>query len=290
MPKLSNLVVADMPIKLIMIGDSGTGKTGSLASLAAAGYNVRIADFDKGVQVLVNLCGSKDSPYVKQNPQVLENIYYKSFSDPRKRQPDNRLVAQSAKAWPDFVKFLMEGDKADEIPPITEWTTKDVLVIDSLTMLSDAAMNFGQSLNGALGAVRTSMDARRDIGAAQSLIRDLLNLITADTIKCHIVVISHITVVTESGGAPKPDEISPAAGYPAAVGRALSPMIPRWFNTMLVTRASGNGTNVKRKLYTTPQNVSGQVVYAKNIKPFGIAPEYPLETGLADYFKAVLGG
>ena len=40
------------PFKGMIIGDSGSGKTGSLASLAAAGYKLVIMDFDSGLDIL----------------------------------------------------------------------------------------------------------------------------------------------------------------------------------------------------------------------------------------------
>ena len=42
----------ELPNKVIYLGHYGAGKTGSLASLAAAGYNVRILDIDKKTQIL----------------------------------------------------------------------------------------------------------------------------------------------------------------------------------------------------------------------------------------------
>ena len=38
--------------KLLIVGDPGSGKTALLGSLANAGYNVRILDFDAGVDIL----------------------------------------------------------------------------------------------------------------------------------------------------------------------------------------------------------------------------------------------
>ncbi len=40
--------------KLIYIGDSGTGKTGSLVSLLADGYKLKILDMDAGLDSLVH--------------------------------------------------------------------------------------------------------------------------------------------------------------------------------------------------------------------------------------------
>ena len=38
--------------KLMLVGDSGSGKTTALSTLANAGYNLRILDFDDGLSIL----------------------------------------------------------------------------------------------------------------------------------------------------------------------------------------------------------------------------------------------
>ena len=37
--------------KLLLVGDSGSGKTASLATLANAGYKLRILDYDNGLDL-----------------------------------------------------------------------------------------------------------------------------------------------------------------------------------------------------------------------------------------------
>ena len=51
------------PAKILLIGKSGAGKTGALASLVAAGYNLRIIDTDKGVRPLRSLLTDPHYPY-----------------------------------------------------------------------------------------------------------------------------------------------------------------------------------------------------------------------------------
>ena len=94
--------------KLLLVGDSGSGKTGSLASLANAGYNLRIADFDNGLDVLVN--------YLE--PEALDRVHYFTFRDSLK----------TASAYNEFVKKL-ESWKDDSVDfgSVKEWGDKDVL-------------------------------------------------------------------------------------------------------------------------------------------------------------------
>lgn len=269
--------------KLLLIGDSGMGKTGALASLAAAGYRLRILDFDNGLDILRDYCSNPASQYVKLNPKIAENVHYRTLIDPMKSfggkvYPPRAIAWQGAMAMLDHWK---DGDT--DLGKVETWGPQDVLVIDSMSNLSTAAFNFHLQMNGALGANRTQNEWRRDIGGAQSLIRSLLQMLYDSSIKCNVIVTSHITFVTEQGGNPQTDDANPSAGYPSAIGRALSPQIPRFFNTVLLVKTIGSGAGTRHRIYTKSQGLVG----AKNSAPLKVLPEYALETGLADYFAAL---
>ena len=51
MPSLANHQSNEFT-KLLIEGDSGSGKTGALASLVKAGYKLRILDMDNGLDAL----------------------------------------------------------------------------------------------------------------------------------------------------------------------------------------------------------------------------------------------
>ena len=51
MPSLANHQSNEYT-KMLLEGDSGSGKTGSLASLVAAGFSLRILDMDNGLEPL----------------------------------------------------------------------------------------------------------------------------------------------------------------------------------------------------------------------------------------------
>lgn len=275
------------PIKLLLIGDSGAGKTGALCSLAAAGYNLRILDVDKGTDIIANYLTDPSSPYIKQNPAAAANVEVVQVSDPMKNL-NGKLVPAKATGWQKATKLLMSWEDGDvKLGPVSSWGPKDILVIDSLSGLSRLALNFHLMMNGALATVRTQNESRRDMGSAQNYIRDLLELLYDDNITCNIIMICHITTVTEAGGAPKVEEgkfEGIPTGYPSAIGRALSPHIPRWFNNMLVAHRTVQGSKTVHKLYTQSQYLSGQVVSAKTSAPLKVKKDYPIETGLADFF------
>lgn len=278
--------------KVIYIGDSTAGKTGSLASLCADGYNLRVIDLDNGLDVLRDYLTNPASRYVKARPDAAKHLRYVTLTD-KHRNLNGVIVPAQATVWQRAISLLIHWKEPDgtDLGRISEWSPNEILVIDSLSMLATAALNFHLSMNGALGKSRTQNEGRRDVGSAQNLIRDFLNLIFDESLKCNVILIAHITMVNEVGGHTAEDKAHDLQGYPAAIGRALSPHIPRYFNNMLIAKiAGGIGAQVQRKIYTTPQIINGSVVGAKSTAPLRVLPEYPLETGLADYFRAVRGG
>ena len=68
-------------------------------------------------------------------------------------------------------------------------------------------------------------------------------------------------------------------GYPTSVGSALSPVIPRYFNSVALCLTKGG----RRTL----QTAATTMIDLKNPKPFEMEKEYSLETGLADFFAVL---
>lgn len=251
--------------KLLLIGDSGAGKTGALASLALAGYNLRIIDTDAGLDILSNL--------LKPHPEALAQVEYETLTDPY-GNVNGKLVPRRATVWQRLARLLDNWKtESAEFGPISTWGAKDVLVLDTLTTASNAAMNFVLAMNNRIG----QKPWQSDYGDAQTYVESMLQMLYDEGIKCNVIVNSHITYIGEENG--------PVHGYPASIGRALPPKIGRYFNSVLMLRSTGQGASVKRKLLT---NTSGQVEL-KNTNPLKVKAEYGIETGLAEYFKDIQG-
>lgn len=257
--------------KLLLVGNNGAGKTGALASLAAAGYNLRILDLDNGMDVLANLLRQTNGPYPAA---ALDRVEYQTITDPM-RNANGKLIPAKATAWTRAISLLShwKTEGGPDLGPVSSWGSQDVLVIDSLTMICTAALNFILSMNARLG----QQPHQSDWYAGQQLIEGLLQMLYDEGVKCNVIVNCHITFIGEDG--------QPAKGYPATLGRALSPKVGTYFNTILMARETGSGATASRKILT---NTTG-VIELKNTAPLRVAKEYPIETGLADYFKAVRG-
>lgn len=257
--------------KLLVMGDSGSGKTGGLTSLVKAGYKLRILDYDNGLDSLKAFI-------LNECPDKIGNVEYRTLRDKRRATPDGSIIDGVPRAFPDGLRMLDrwkyktdDGEEIDLGAPGT-WGPDTILVIDSLTRFSDAAFDFREPL------VPKSRDGKYDMRAVykdgQDAVENTLATITSEYFRCNVIVIAHIRYVDNEDGTRK--------GYPKSVGSALSPTIPTYFNTLALTQTVAGG---KRTL----QTVATATIDMKNPKPFAVAKSYPIETGLADFFAVLRG-
>jgi hypothetical protein len=269
MPKLSD-PETQPPVRMMLIGDSGTGKTGSLASLAKAGYNLYIADFDNGMEILRNL--------LRDDPAALARVDFETCRDTFEVQGNN-TVPKEARAWAKGIKYLESALKHGLGP-------NEILVVDSLSFAAYAAMLYILKLNNRL----TKRPWQSDWGEAQNLTENLVGMLTAD-IDCHVICTAHIAtsggqhVERVEGREPIVIDEGPIRRLPSMIGKAFNPKVPRYFNHMLLTHRVGSGAAAKYSIKTR----TFDDIELKNTNPGIIKAEYPLATGLADYFADARG-
>jgi hypothetical protein len=250
MPTLDNHA-SSAYTKLLYIGDSSSGKTGSLAALLADGYSFRILDMDNGLTALKQYGAASD----------LSKIEYETFRDEFRITPQGP-VPKSAKAFTNAMATLTEWSAVEDPMCIT--------VLDSLTFLGKAAMAWARGMNP------TVKDPRQWFYSAQQAVESVLALLTSEAYKQNVIVISHVNYKEVMEGMHK--------GYPSAVGSALGPTIASYFDTLILAEATGSGTNVRRKIKTLPTGVIDLKMPSS-----AIDKELPLETGLSTVFKALKG-
>ena len=247
------------PIKLLLIGDSGTGKTGALASLVRDGYKLRILDFDN------KIAGGILPILIKRdNPDRLKSVEFEPLRDKLKSSALGPILDGIPQA---FTRGLALLDKWPDGTSPREWGAEYVLVIDSLTFLSDAAFNWAKGMNP------SAKDPRQWFYTAQQAVEGTLALLTSASFQSHVVVIAHVSWQDRPDGTMK--------GYPASVGKALGPTIPAYFENMALCPTVAG----KRTIQTVPT----ALVDLKNPAAFRMAASLPIETGLADFFKTVKG-
>lgn len=261
MPSLAEHQSSDFT-KLLLMGDSKAGKTGALAPLAAK-FKLRILDYDNGLDSLVQAIK-------KTNPAHLANVEFRTLRDKIKATPMGSVTDGVARAFTDGLQMLDHWKyEGTDLGKPAEWGKDVILVIDSLTFMSDAAFRFREPL------VPKSKDGKYDVRAvyfdAQNAIEDVLSLLTADSFKTNVIVISHVRYVDNPDGTKK--------GYPTAVGSALSPQIPRYFNSVALAQTTAG----KRTIQTAPT----AMIDLANPASFRMLPTLPIETGLATFFDTL---
>lgn len=189
--------------KLLLVGDSGIGKSGHLASLANAGYNLRILDFDDGLDILSNYL----------TPDGRKHVNYVTLKD----------TPTEATAWKTARSIIYNKWKVgdEDLGPITSWGESEVLVLDSLTFAGDAAKRASLALSG------KKLDAQlsqADWGEALRSIELMLDYVMSDHIKCNVIMTTLPMPVEDESGVSKL--------YPQVVTAKFSTKVARYFNNM----------------------------------------------------------
>lgn len=262
MPSLANHQSNDF-VKLLLTGDSGSGKSGALASLVAAGYHLRILDMDNGLDPLKTFV-QKDAP------TLLDNVEYITLRDNYKTtkqgvKVDKPSAFVSAMKMLDYWTYTDADGTVVDLGHPCEWGPDVICVLDSLSFFSDAAFDWAESMNP------TAKDPRQWFYSAQQAVESALALLTSGSFRTNVIVTAHVRYTTGDDGANK--------GYPNAIGSALGPTIPRYFNHW----AQCSNKAGKR----TIQTAATAMFDLKNTKPFEMAKTYDLEDGLAKFFAVL---
>src|SRR5215467_538004 len=252
-------------IKLLIEGDSKPGKTGALASLVKAGYELRVLDYDNGLDVLKQFI-------LRDSPGDLDKVEFRTLRDKRIAGPAGPKIDGTPKAFSDGIKMLDrwqyrtdDGVEIDYGVPAV-WGPGVICILDSLTFFGDAAFDYREPL------APKGRDGKYDLRAvykdAQDAVENVIALLTSEHFRTNVIVISHVKYVDNPDGSRK--------GYPSAIGSALSPLILRYFNN--VVRFTMRGA--KRSIET----VSNPMFDLANAKPFEMKASYDIENGLAEIF------
>lgn len=295
MPSFADLKAAAHRTKALLIGETGSGKTGSLAALANAGYNLRIIDYDNGLDLLGSLL----------TPEAEKRVVYETFTDTLLPLKTGITWSGTPMSYPNSLALLdrwkmpertLYGRKvpAYDLGSVTDWGPDDVLVIDSLTIQGNTIMRYGQSQQQFLDEARKMHPHQADWGLGQNYQERFLEFLYSDRVKCNVIVTSHIRRV--GGGGVQTTKLDSKGkttgevtreldsiegkGYPSALGRQLPPKVGRYFNTMLYYFTNALGI---RQISTVPRDN----IDCKTPCPMQLDPLYRIEDGLLKIFQTI---
>lgn len=195
----------------------------------------------------------------------LSSVQVESLRDKYKYSPMGPILDGPPRA---FTKALSLLDKWSDGVCLCDMGPDHILVVDSLTFLSDSAYAWADALNP------SAKDKRQIYGAAQEAIEHVLALLTGPSFNTNVIVTAHIRYIDLPDGTKR--------GYPTAVGQALSPTIPRYFNSVASCQTQPGGTR-------TIQTLSTALIDLKNPKSFEMQKSLPIDTGLATFFEVLRG-
>lgn len=270
MPSLANHQSNDF-VKLLLLGDAKSGKTGSLVSLVKAGYKLRIIDMD-------NLLDSLRFQILEQCPDKMDNVEFRTIRDKRKMSPTGPIIEGAPKAFIDAIKMLdswkykdEHGNEIDYGSPY-QWGSDCILVLDSLSRFCDAAYDWREPLTPKGGSSGQS-DARATYGDAQDAVENTLATLTSRSFATNVIVIAHGMYMALPDGTTKI--------FPQGVGQKLSPKIPQYFPSYIRYINRGGKRTIQLK--------SDVTIDLANPQPTKLSAELPIESGLATFFEVLLG-
>lgn len=249
--------------KLLLIGDSKSGKTGSLVSLVKAGYKLRVLDYDNLLDVLKYMI-------LAQCPESLDNVEFRTLRDKRKAGALGSILDGKPSAWINGIKMLdnWKYDDVDLGKP-NDWGSDCILVIDSLSRLCDAAYDFHETIIpvGKSG----DYDGRAVYFNAQNDVENLIGMLTSATFRVNLIVIAHGIYIDLPDGTTKI--------FPQGVGQKLSPKLPQYFPSVVRYKNQSGKRTIQLK--------SDAMVDLANPRPDLLSEALPIETGLATFFAAL---
>lgn len=247
--------------KGLMVGDSGNGKTGMLASLLDAGYKLRILDFENGLDPLIGYAKKKEN---------LKNLEYETLLDEFKMVGANLAVKKA----PSFQRAMALLQGWGDFGPVQTWGPDCILCVDTIGRMARASYNMVLQANGVVGMMGTRGGPEMShYGAAMDNVERALSWLTnPNLVPCHVICNAHWTWQDFEGGGSRP--------YPEAIGNKLNPKIARDFNNLYSVSLTAGTRTIKVK--------KDGLIACKSSKPLS-KEQYPIETGLAEIFKEIVG-
>lgn len=243
MAKLSALALVEKPQSILIYGPPKSGKTQLASTLVKQGYNLIWLDLENGIQTLKECVAPEDMgkievisvPDTLGNPVAIETVtkFFRAAGPLRICERHGRVACINCKAGVD--QFI-------EVNPTT-FDSNTVVVVDSLSQLSDSAMAH------CLGGIK-DMDFKKpefDHYGKQGLL--LANILSAQQqARYHRVFISHEEAIEQEDGTEK---LVPVGGT-----RNFSRKLSRYFDHVVylykknAKHAAASSTTFSQKVLT----------------------------------------
>lgn len=276
--------------RVLIVGRPGSGKTGSLVSLANAGFKLRVLAYDK--------VGNMAPLLRYTTPEARKNMDIVLLDDkPGVRNKNVEHVAPTAfirgfelmDAW----KYKNRKGEVIDLGRSKDWGPDTVVVLDSITAQGEAAKRRAGAILNRTHLNFTDKGWGIAMAEQEAFVSRLLN---SDN-QFHVVVMAHLKMIGpqdarqgDSDMAKKRKaeeaELITTRLYPTALGRQLPQNFSGlgWTAVLHAERKVRNGKE-RRVLNTT----AGEELDLK-IPALDLPSELPIEDGLLKVFEKLTGG
>lgn len=220
--------------KVLLMGDSGTGKTHAIRTLIDVGVTpFVIATEQNCIQTLKDIpAGKWHYKFINAQPEnnwgnlqdMLSKVNKLSYENLTKVQdPNKSSYNQLLDVLTTCNKFVCDCHKED-FGDVSLWDNSRALVIDGLSGLSDMAMG--------LTVGNKPVRSMPDWGVSQNSLKSIIAQLTT-AVRCPFILIAHIDR--------EKDEITGGTSVTVkTLGQKLGPDLPRMFSDVIRAKREGN--------------------------------------------------
>lgn len=297
------------PVRMFSMGKPGAAKTGALASLANAGFKIRMLSYDGNEDPLMEYCtpeGAKNVDAVHLGDKLSGSGDWIDATTPTGFRDGLRLMdhwcydetGQVLKPVIDFKTGKQKGWDPEPIGKVTDlgrskdWGDDTIVVLDSLTSMGDTAMMKTRHRMNKTKSDNTD----RVYGIAMSEQMDFLKKLRQPGNRFHLIVITHMKMIGPQDyrkGAGGDSEIMQkikeqqadmmdVRWYPTALGRALPQDILRLFPIVVLFENTETRNGVVPQIWTAPRKEVDLKMPSKSLPK-----SLPVSDGMLTIFKAL---
>jgi len=264
-------------LRVLIVGDPGSGKTTAIGKLAEHGQELFLCDFDHNLNPI--------SHFVKR--EALDRIHYETLVDPVEFDVNGKPVVKGIPpAFSNFIKLSnnwIDSTTGEDFGSPDHWERGRWFVMDSLTSFGNACMNYTMFKRKRFGKRR----GFAEWGDAIERVEGALQLFAGSS--THLICTAHLCrlnledVTADADDEGKPIDHPTAAKrlppnaamrYPVALGQKLPPRIGGYFNLVLQAQRIGSGVGARRVLRTVPEE---DVDIKVPLPPRTVPPEVPID-------------
>ena len=226
---------SDLPgIKAMLVGAPGTGKTHAIHTLVDAGIEPYVVFTENSMGVLGQFAGSREDCKIHWNYVKAADADWGAMMDIAQKvntmsndmlQKMPGINKQKYAQYYDLLNALSKPKCqrcGKEFDPVDYWGTDRAVILDSLSGLNTLI----KSLTTGAKPILTQPDWGVSMGIEEQILQKLVNL------DCHFIMTSHLDRTF--------DEVMGSVSLtPSALGKKLGPVIPRWFDDVIMTVKTG---------------------------------------------------